>query len=68
MEHKLNLKDKAEHLIKILVDNMIDDAEVVAEAIWDLFIPEPFPSLDEGNGDFYYTEWSDSYYTEWEEE
>jgi hypothetical protein len=42
----LSLKDKAEHLIKILVDNMIDDVEVVAEAIWDLFIPEPFPSLE----------------------
>ena len=36
-------KQMAEHLIKILEDNMVDDVEVVAEAIWDLFIPESFP-------------------------
>ncbi|MDD4068848.1 MAG: hypothetical protein PHF05_00175 [Candidatus Izemoplasmatales bacterium] len=47
MSTVLSLKDMAEHLMKILVDNMIDDAEVLAEAIWDLFIPVPFPSLEE---------------------
>ena len=33
MSTVLSLKDMAEHLMKILVDNMIDDAEVLAEAI-----------------------------------
>ena len=46
MSTVLSLKDMAEHLIKILVDNMQPDPEVLAEAIWDLFIPVPFPSLD----------------------
>ena len=43
----ISLEDKAEHLIKILVDNMQPDPEVLAEAIWDLFMPVPFPSLEE---------------------
>ena len=47
MSTVLGLKDMAKHLMKILLDNMIDDAEVLAEAIWDLFIPVPFPSLEE---------------------
>ena len=47
MPTELSLKDMAEHLIKILVDNMQPDPEVLAEAIWDLFMPEPFPSLEE---------------------
>lgn len=47
MPTHLSLKAMAEHLIKILVDNEIDDVEVVAEAVWDLFMPVPFPFLDE---------------------
>ena len=43
MPTHLSLKDMAEHLVKILIDNMIDDAEILAEAIWDLFMPVPFP-------------------------
>lgn len=47
MPTDLSLKDVAEHLIKILVDNMQPDPEVLAEAIWDLFMPVPFPSIEE---------------------
>lgn len=43
----LSLEDTAVNLMEILVDNVIDDAEVMAEAIWDLFIPTPLPSLEE---------------------
>lgn len=43
----LSLKDMAQHLIEILVDNMQPDPEVLAEAIWDLFMPVSFPSLEE---------------------
>ena len=51
----LTLKDMAEHLIKILVDNEQPDPEVVAEAIWDLFMTEPFPSLEDED----WSEWED---------
>ena len=47
MPTDLSLKDMAKHLIKILVDNMQPDPEVLAEAVWDLFMPVPFPSLEE---------------------
>ena len=44
---ELTVDDMAKHLIKILVDNMQPDPEVLAEAIWDLFMLVPFPSLEE---------------------
>lgn len=47
MPTNLSLKGMAEHLIKILVDNMQPDPEVLAEAIWDLFMPIPFPYVEE---------------------
>lgn len=56
MSTVLSLKDMAEHLIKILVDNMQPDPEVLAEAIWDLFMPVPFPSLEEIDQDLLETE------------
>jgi len=43
----LGMKEKAKHLIKILVDNDLPDEDILAEAIWDLFVLQPFPSLDE---------------------
>lgn len=47
MPTHLTLEDMANHLIKILVDNMQPDPEVLAEAIWDLFMQVPFPSVEE---------------------
>ena len=39
----LSIEDKARSLIKILIDNDIDDSFVIAETIWGLFMSEQFP-------------------------
>jgi hypothetical protein len=44
----LSPTEKANHLMTILIDNGadLDDAYVVAEAIWDLFEEDKFPDFD----------------------